>query len=185
MTFKKIITGKAYVVGDNIDTDQIIPAEYLTLSHTVPEQRAEIAQYAMIGLPDTFPAFVEKNADGSPSYPYKIIIGGENFGCGSSRAQAPGCLWAAGVQAVVAQYFARIFFRNSVNAALLTPIQSENRLVDEVKTGDDLEIDLIKNQLTNKTQNKIYPLKPVGAIADILEAGDVFDYAKKLVKTAS
>lgn len=179
MTFKKIITGKAYVVGDNIDTDQIIPAEYLTLSHTVPEQRAEIAKYAMIGLPDSYPPFVDPSTGKAK---YEIIIGGENFGCGSSRAQAPGCLWAAGVKAVVAQYFARIFFRNSVNAALLTPIQSEERLVDQISTGDEIEVNLETHTLTNKTKKQTHVLKDIGAIADILEAGDVFEYAKKLVK---
>jgi 3-isopropylmalate/(R)-2-methylmalate dehydratase small subunit len=174
-----LISGKAFVVGDNIDTDQIIPAEYLTLSHTIPEQREEIAKYAMIGLPDTYPKFIQP---GKNRTEYPIIVGGENFGCGSSRAQAPGCLNAAGVKAVVAHYYARIFFRNSVNAGLLTPITSELDLSKEIKTGDMVEIDLNKLTIINKTQNKTYQLKELGAVKDILEAGDVFEYAKKLVK---
>lgn len=177
---KNKITGKVYVVGDNIDTDQIIPAKYLTLSHTKPGEREEIAKHAMSGLPSSYPSFVKQ---GKAKSDYSIIIGGENFGCGSSRAQAPGCLNVAGIEAIVAQYFARIFFRNSVNAALLTPIQSEVRLIEEFKTGDEAEIDLLKNVIKNITSGKVFKIKDIGAIRDILEAGDVFAYAKQaLVK---
>ncbi|EOA25494.1 hypothetical protein CARUB_v10018837mg [Capsella rubella] len=104
--------GLCYVVGDNIDTDQIIPAEYLTLSTSNPADCEKLGSYALIGLPDTYKErFVEP---GEIKSKYSIIIGGENFGCRSSREPAPVCLGAAGAKAVVAQSYARIFFRNSI-----------------------------------------------------------------------
>ena len=173
------IVGKAYVLGDNIDTDVIIPAKYLSLSHTNPTQKDELGSHALEGLSETLPPFIDKKTGKSP---YTIIVAGDNFGCGSSRAQAPGALNAAGVKAVVATYYARIFFRNSVNAALLIPVESEERLSEKVKTGDELEIVLSESKMVNKTQNKTYTLRPLGAVKEILEAGDVFEYAKKMIK---
>jgi len=173
------IVGKAYVLGDNIDTDVIIPARYLSLSHTNPAQKDELGSHALEGLSDTLPPFIDKRTGKSP---YTVIIAGDNFGCGSSRAQAPGALNAAGVRAVVASYYARIFFRNSVNAALLIPIESEERLSEKVKTGDELEIVLSESRMINKTQNKVYRLRPLGVVKEILEAGDVFEYAKRALK---
>ncbi len=173
------ITGKAYVLGDNIDTDVIIPAQYLNLSHTNPAQKDELGSHALEGLPETLPPFIDKKRGKSP---YTVIVAGENFGCGSSRAQAPGALNASGVRAVVASYYARIFFRNSVNAALLIPLESEERLCDKVKTGDEVEISLSESKMKNFTQNKTYTLRPIGAVREILEAGDVFEYAKRMLR---
>ena len=173
------IVGKAYVLGDNIDTDVIIPARHLSLSHTNPAQKDELGSHALEGLPDSFPPFIDKKTGKSP---YVIIVAGDNFGCGSSRAQAPGALNAAGVKAVVASYYARIFFRNSVNAALLIPIESEERLSEKVKTGDELEIVLSESKMVNKTQKKEYRLRPLGVVREILEAGDVFEYAKRMIQ---
>lgn len=170
------IGGKAYVLGDNINTDVIIPAQYLSLSHTNPNQKDELGSHALEGLSDTLPPFIDKKSGKSP---YTIIVAGENFGCGSSRAQAPGALNAAGIKAVIASYYARIFFRNSVNAALLIPLESEAKLSEEIKTGDDLEIILSQSKLMNKTQKKEYRLRPLGAVQEILEAGDIFEYAKR------
>jgi len=173
------IVGKAYVLGDNIDTDVIIPAKYLSLSHTNPAQKDELGSHALEALPDAFPPFIDKKTGKSP---YSIIVAGENFGCGSSRAQAPGALNAAGVKAVVASYYARIFFRNSVNAALLIPLECEERLAQRVKTGDELELILSESRMINKTQKTEYRLRPLGAVREILEAGDVFAYAKKVMQ---
>jgi 3-isopropylmalate/(R)-2-methylmalate dehydratase small subunit len=107
------ITTTVYVVQDNIDTDQIIPAQYLTLVPTIPEEYEKLGTYAMAGLPDSaYP--VRLVPEGQLKSAYGIIIGGRNFGCGSSREHAPIALGAAGVQAVVAESFARIFFRNCV-----------------------------------------------------------------------
>lgn len=174
------IVGKAYVLGDNIDTDVIIPAKYLSLSHTNPAQKDELGSHALEGLPDSLPPFIDRQTGKSP---YAIIVAGDNFGCGSSRAQAPGALNAAGVKAIVASYYARIFFRNSVNAALLIPFESEERICEKVKTGDDLEIVVSQSKMVNKTQKKEHRLRPIGAVREILEAGDVFEYAKRMMKT--
>jgi hypothetical protein len=104
----KVIRGKAYVVRDNIDTDQIIPAQYLTLVPTIPEEYEKLGSYAMCGLPkDQYPTRIVP--EGQTQGPYTIVIGGRNFGCGSSREHAPIALGAAGCEAVVAESFARIF----------------------------------------------------------------------------
>jgi 3-isopropylmalate/(R)-2-methylmalate dehydratase small subunit len=103
----RVIHGKCFVVGDNIDTDQIIPAEYLTLVPSKPEEYEKLGSYAMIGLPAQWGKFIE---GGAMKTEYKVIIGGGNFGCGSSREHAPVALGAAGCRAVVAESYARIFF---------------------------------------------------------------------------
>src|SRR4029434_5331904 len=102
------ITSPVYVVQDNIDTDQIIPAQYLTLVPTIQEEYEKLGSYALIGLPDSlYPTrFI---AEGETKTPYKIVIAGRNFGCGSSREHAPIAMGAAGVEAVVAESYARIF----------------------------------------------------------------------------
>jgi 3-isopropylmalate/(R)-2-methylmalate dehydratase small subunit len=179
----KTIRGRAFVLGDHIDTDQIIPAGWLKLSTTNPEERKLYGKYAMSGVPKgqsglptgTIP-FVKEGTTSE----FKIIIGGKNFGCGSSREHAPLALAEAGATCVVAEFYARIFFRNCVNGGYLVPFESEKCLVEEIKTGDELVIDVVKSTLTNITQgNKIYRLKPLGDVAPIIEAGGVFDYAKQ------
>lgn len=180
----KTIRGKAFVLGDNIDTDQIIPAGWLKLSTTDPAERKLYGKYAMSGVPQgqsglpsgTVP-FIK---DGTTRSDFTIIIGGKNFGCGSSREHAPLAIAEAGATCVVAEFYARIFFRNCVNGGYLVPFESEKRLVTEIKTGDDLLIDLAASTLTNLTQaNKTYSLKPLGDVAPIIEAGGVFDYAQQ------
>lgn len=179
---KKIIKGRAYVLGNNVDTDQIIPAEHLVYSLSDPEEKKNYGRFALsgvpaegAGLPDGHIPFIE---EGHQS-PYTIIIGGKNFGCGSSREHAPACMEIAGVQAVVAESYARIFYRNSIDGGFFIPFETPNRLVDEIKTGDSLEIDVAANTLTNHTQNKKLPLNPLGDVLDIIEAGNIFEYAKK------
>src|SRR3954453_8850458 len=112
-----IITGKAYVLGDNLDTDQIIPAHYLSFDPSKPEERKFFGMYANSGVPEGqqgLPAgnikFVRDNEFKSD---YAIIVGGKNFGSGSSREHAPLALAEAGVKCVIAEFYARIFFRNS------------------------------------------------------------------------
>src|SRR5260370_11841902 len=119
----KRLTSSIFVVGDNIDTDQIIPAHFLTLVPTIPDEYEKLGSYAMIGLPDSlYPVrYVEEGATKSK---YPIVIGGRNFGCGSSREHAPIALGAAGCQVVVAESFARIFFRNSIATGELYPYES-------------------------------------------------------------
>ena len=180
---KKIIKGKCYVVGDNIDTDQIIPAQYLTYNPAIPEERKMFGKFAMIGLPDKargLPCgkvpFVKEGAEKSE---YKILVAGSNFGCGSSREHASICLKEAGIEACIAEFYSRIFFRNSVNGGYLIPYETEGRLVDQVKTGEELEIDLENHQVKDLSNGKVYALKPIGDILPILEAGDIFKYAKQ------
>jgi 3-isopropylmalate/(R)-2-methylmalate dehydratase small subunit len=179
----KIIRGKAFVLGDNIDTDQIIPAGWLKLSTTDPEERKLYGKYAMSGVPAAQCGLPSGNIpfikEGYRS-DYTIIIGGKNFGCGSSREHAPLAIAEAGATCVVAEFYARIFFRNCINGGYLVPFEAETRLVNEIRTGDELIIDVNKSTLVNVSQgNKTYTLKPLGDVAPIIEAGGVFDYAKQ------
>ncbi|MBI1369315.1 MAG: 3-isopropylmalate dehydratase [Planctomycetes bacterium] len=178
------IRGKAYVLGDDIDTDQIIPAEHLIYSMTDPTERKLYGKYANIGvpagqrgLPDGNIPFVKQVGDNSVSE-YQIIIGGKNFGCGSSREHAPFALAEAGCKAVVAEFYARIFYRNCVNGGFLVPCETTQRLVSEIKTGDDVEINLADCTLTDHTTKKSYKLKELGDVQPIIAAGGVFEYAK-------
>ena len=112
-------------------------------------------------------------------------MGGKNFGCGYSREHAPACMEIAGVKAVIAQSYARIFYRNSVDGGFFIPFECDTRLVEDIKTGDDLKIDLTENTLTNKTQDKTYDLKSLGEVIEIIEAGNIFEYARKTGMIAS
>src|SRR5205085_2215319 len=107
---------------------------------------------------------------------YKIIVAGKNFGCGSSREHAPNALDAAGIGAVVAEFYARIFFRNAVNGGYLVPFECPERLCERVCTGDELRLDVVNNVLHNVTTGEEYRLKPPGEVAPILEAGGLFAY---------
>ena len=174
----KIIRGKVYAVRDNIDTDQIIPAQYLNLLPNVPEEYEKLGSHAMAGLPDsTYPQrFVQP---GAMDAGYSIIIGGRNFGCGSSREHAPVALGAANCEAVIAESFARIFFRNCVATGEIYPIESTQRLCDVFQTGDEVEMDLDKNELVAVKTGRRYALKPLGDAREVIDAGGLFAYAKK------
>lgn len=169
--------GLCYVVGDNIDTDQIIPAEYLTLVPSKPAEYEKLGSYALIGLPSTYTTrFVEPNETKTK---YSIVIAGDNFGCGSSREHAPVALGAAGVSAVVAESYARIFFRNSVATGEVYPFESEVRICEECRTGDTVTIEIGESRLINHTTGKEYRLKPIGDAGPVIEAGGIFAYARK------
>ena len=179
---QKIIRGKCYVVGDDVDTDQIIPAQYLAHSLSVPEERKFYGRYAMSGVPEHgqgLPSgkipFTKPDAFKSE---FKIVIAGKNFGCGSSREHASFCLREAGIEAVVAEFYSRIFFRNSVNGGYLIPFETPERLIDKIKTGEELELNVANHSLKNLTTGKAYKLNPIGEVLPIIEAGDVFKYAK-------
>jgi 3-isopropylmalate/(R)-2-methylmalate dehydratase small subunit len=178
------ITGKAYVLGDNIDTDQIIPAQYLTYNPAVPEEYRMFGKYALASVPPSQAGLpkghVPFHTDDEFVSPYQIVVGGKNFGCGSSREHAPIALNAAGIQAVVAEFYARIFFRNAVNGGYLIPFECRDRLCDKVCTGDQLQIDVAKSLLTNQTTGEHWALSPLGEVAPILEAGGLFEYARKV-----
>lgn len=183
LTVQETIKGRAYVLGDDIDTDQIIPAHYLTYNPAIPEERKMFGVYALSGVPAAQAGLPEGNRpfvpDGGESGEYRIVVGGKNFGCGSSREHAPLALDEAGVEAVIAESYARIFFRNSVNGGYLLPFETPTRLVEEIRTGDELELDVKGHRLTNLTTGKSYTLRPLGDILPILEAGDIFAYAKQ------
>jgi 3-isopropylmalate/(R)-2-methylmalate dehydratase small subunit len=170
-----MIRGKVYVVGDNIDTDQIIPAQYLNLVPTIPEEYRELGSLALSGLPEDCPPFVDAGTGASP---YTVIIAGRNFGCGSSREHAPIALGAAGVAAVVAESYARIFYRNAVATAELYPLESTERLCEVFSTGQTVEIDLEAGIVHDVQSAASHTLAPLGAVAPIIRAGGLFAYAR-------
>ncbi|MEG4218024.1 3-isopropylmalate dehydratase [Microcoleus sp. Pol14C6] len=172
----KVISGQIFVVDDNIDTDQIIPAEYLTLVPSKPDEYEKLGSYAMIGLPDRYGKFIES---GEQKTRYPIIIAGENFGCGSSREHAPIALGAAGVTAVVALSYARIFFRNCSATGELYPIESVERLCDLFVTGQEVTIDCTAEVIVNHTLARTFSLKPLGEVGPVIDAGGLFEYARQ------
>lgn len=179
----KIIKGKAFVLENNIDTDQIIPAEHLVYSLTDENESKKYGEFALSGVPPSKSGLpignIKFTKDGNHKSEFNIIIGGSNFGCGSSREHAPFALQVAGVAAIVAESYARIFYRNSVDGGFLVPLESFNELKVEIKTGDELEIDLNKYIVKNLPSNKEYSLKSLGDVLPIVEAGGLFDYARK------
>jgi 3-isopropylmalate/(R)-2-methylmalate dehydratase small subunit len=152
-----IITGKAVCLGDNINTDEIIPGRYLSL--TQPE---DLAHYAFI---DTLPRFTKILSNAS------IIVAGQNFGCGSSREQAVICLKYAGVKAILAHSFARIFFRNAINIGL--PVIESSAAVAAIKNNDQLEINMETGSIENISTYKHWevPTLPSWMIAMINAGG--------------
>ncbi|MFO7871613.1 MAG: AAA family ATPase [Kiritimatiellia bacterium] len=169
------IRGRIYVLGDNIDTDCIIPAEFLSLVPTISEEYRKLGSHALAGLPDTMPRFVR---EGKTASEFAVIIAGRNFGCGSSREHAPIALGAAGVKAVVAQSYARIFFRNAVATGELYPLESRGRLCDIFHTGEDAEIDLESSTILHVDSGKSFALKGLGAAAPVIQAGGIFAFAR-------
>ena len=159
-----MILGKAHKFGNNIDTDAIIPARYLN-THD-PE---ELAKHVM---EDADARFVEKMKVND------IIVAGENFGCGSSREHAPVAIKAAGISAVIAKSFARIFYRNSVNVGL--PLVESMEVHGCTKEGNALEIDLEKGTIVNATTGESFKSKPMPEfLMQILEDGGLVEQFKK------
>ncbi|MGL4550393.1 MAG: 3-isopropylmalate dehydratase [Gemmataceae bacterium] len=176
------ITGKAYVLGDNVDTDQIIPAQYLTLNPSLPAEYRQFGKYALSSVPPSQAGLPKghvpfHSADEFVS-DFTIVVAGKNFGCGSSREHAPIALDAAGIKAVVAEFYARIFFRNSVNGGYIVPFVCKARLCEAVCTGDALEIDTAASVLRNLTTKDEYRLEPLGEVLPIIDAGGLFKYAR-------
>jgi 3-isopropylmalate/(R)-2-methylmalate dehydratase small subunit len=176
------IKGKAYVLGNNIDTDQIIPAEHLVYSLTDENESKLYGHFALSGVPKaegglpkgSIP-FIEGDRTESE---YSIIIGGSNFGCGSSREHAPFALQMAGVKAIVAESYARIFYRNSVDGGFVIPYESDTELKNEISTGDELELNVDENLLKNLSTGKEYKLNPLGEVLPIINSGGLFNYAR-------
>ena len=180
---KDRIAGRAYVLGDSIDTDQIIPAAHLVYSMTVPEERRMYGRYACSGVPSEQAGLPEGGIFLTDEEAWKseftIVIAGSNFGCGSSREHAPFALQEAGIEAIVATSYARIFYRNAVDGGFVVPFESEERLVDRIRTGDPLVIDVPAGTLTHEPSGETMLLRPLGDVADILRAGNVFEYARQ------
>ncbi len=176
-TFEATIRGKVYVLGDNIDTDQIIPACYLNLVPTIPDEYRKLGTYALAGLPNDLPHFVEPGKETSV---YRIIVAGRNFGCGSSREHAPVALGAAGVAAVVAESFARIFFRNAIATGEILPIETVHSATEVFETGAEAELDMSKLVLRNLATGATVPIRDPGPVREVIEAGGIFGYARKM-----
>jgi len=155
--------GRAWKFGDNVDTDQIIPARYL-----VTADPAELGRHCM---EDADPEFVKKVRAGD------VIVAGRNFGCGSSREHAPLAIRGAGVSAVIAKSFARIFFRNSINLGL--PL-FETEAADRIEQGDELELDPATGEIRNLTRNETHRAKPLPDFArEIMAAGGLMAWVAR------
>ncbi len=156
------IAGKVWNFGKDIDTDLIIAARYLNTSDP-----KELAKHVM---EDADPDFVNKMSEGD------IIVAGENFGCGSSREHAPIAIKAAGIAAVVAPTFARIFYRNAFNMGLPIFELPESA---EIKEGEQISIDMNAGTITNETTGKTYNFTPIPEfMQELLNAGGLMNYAK-------
>jgi 3-isopropylmalate/(R)-2-methylmalate dehydratase small subunit len=163
------IQAKAFVFGDNIDTDLIIAARYLNTSNPI-----ELAKHAM---EDADPEFVNKISKGD------IIVAGENFGCGSSREHAPVAIKYAGISAVIAKSFARIFYRNAFNTGLII---LEVKEADKITEGDTLKVDVAGGTIQNITKNETYKFTPIPPfMTELLNAGGLMEYAAEEIKKAN
>lgn len=159
------MAGRAWKFGDDIDTDAIIPGRYLVINDPL-----ELAEHLFEGVRPEMATQVRKG---------DIIVAGENFGCGSSREHAPLALKGAGITAVVAKSFARIFFRNAINIGLPLFICSE---VDGIRDGDLLEIDMAGGVIHNQSRGESYKTTPLPLfLQEIVEAGGLVEYTKRMV----
>jgi len=175
---KSVFTGPVYVVRDNIDTDQIISAKYLNLVPTIASEYERLGSFAMDGLPENlYPVrFVKPGALDSD---YPIIVGGRNFGCGSSREHAPIALGSANCRVILAESFARIFFRNCVSTGELYPCELTRRLCDVLTTGDVVTVDLDAATVKVEKSGEVFQFKPLGDVRPVVDAGGLFNFARK------
>ena len=166
--FKPVIKGKVFKIGNDIDTDQIYPGRYLYL--TLPE---EIASHAMENI---IPDFSKKIAGED-----WVIVAGKNFGCGSSREHAPRAILCAGIKAVVAESFGRIFYRNAVNIGL--PVLECSDIIKKVNQSDSIKINLQDGLITlYNPERKISVEKYPPQLLSILKSGGLISYLKKYGK---
>ena len=158
-----MVTGKVYKYQDNVDTDVIIPARYLT--NTDP---AELAKHCMEDIDASFALKVQ---------PGDIIVAGANFGCGSSREHAPIAIRACGVSCVIAESFARIFYRNSLNIGF--PILECPEAAKAIREGDQISVDFEKGLITDETTGQSFQAVPFPAfIENIINCGGLMEYIK-------
>ncbi|MBM3700755.1 MAG: 3-isopropylmalate dehydratase small subunit [Actinobacteria bacterium] len=162
-----IIKDRAIKYGNNVDTDVIIPARYLNTT-----DEAELASHCFEDLDENFSQKVKER---------KIIIAGDNFGCGSSREHAPVAIKASGVLLVIAKTFARIFFRNAINIGL--PVIPCPEAAESINDGDEIEVDLDRGIIKNITLGMEFAINPVPPfIQEIISSGGYINYTKKKLK---
>ena len=160
------MAGRAWKFGDDIDTDAIIPGRYLVINDP-----RELAEHLFEGVR---PEMAGEVKDGD------IVVAGENFGCGSSREHAPLALKGAGVKAVVAKSFARIFFRNSINIGLPLFICPD---VDKIADGSEMEIDMAGGIIENRSRQESYQTTPLpDFLQEIVEAGGLVEYTRQQLR---
>ena len=158
------VKGKVWRYGDNIDTDVIIPARYLNSFDP-----AELASHCMVDIDETFAQKVQ---------PGDLMVGGKNFGCGSSREHAPIAIKASGVPVVIAASFARIFYRNGINIGL--PLLEIGDAVEKIKADDVLQVDTAAGIIKNLTTGDTFKAHPLpGFVQDIARAGGLIHYIKE------
>ena len=156
--------GSVFKYGDNIDTDVIIPARYLNT-----QSEAELASHCMEDIDKTFVTRVKAG---------DIMVGGENFGCGSSREHAPVAIKASGISCVIAKSFARIFYRNSINIGL--PIMECPEAVAAIEAGDTVQVDFDTGVITDETNGKVFHAEPFPPfIQNIISAGGLMKAIQK------
>lgn len=159
-----VLEGKVWRYGDNIDTDVIIPARYLNTFDP-----KELAKHCMVDIDKDFAQKVR---------PGDIMVGGKNFGCGSSREHAPVAIKACGVPVIIAASFARIFYRNGINVGL--PLMEIGDNVERIHAGDKLSVDLSSGKIRNITTGETFQAPPLpGFIQDIAKAGGLIQYVKE------
>ena len=157
-----VLEGKVWRYGDNIDTD--VPARYLNTFDP-----KELASHCMVDIDETFAKEVK---------PGDIMVGGKNFGCGSSREHAPVAIKASGVPVIIAASFARIFYRNGINVGL--PLLEIGSDVEKIHKGDRLSVDLSTGTIRNLTTGDVFKAPPLpGFIQDIAKAGGLINYVKE------
>jgi len=159
-----MMEGTARKFGDDVNTDEIIPARYLNTTDP-----AELARHCM---EDADPEFIRKVKPGD------FIVAGENFGCGSSREHAPIAIKGAKISAVIAKSFARIFYRNAINTGL--PIIESKEASDDIRDGDRIRVDLTAGLIENVTRHKEYRALPFPEeMQQIIRAGGLMEFIKK------
>ena len=158
------VEGKVWRYGDNIDTDVIIPARYLNSFDP-----AELASHCMVDIDESFAENVKAG---------DLMVGGRNFGCGSSREHAPIAIKAAGVPVIIAANFARIFYRNGINIGL--PLLEIGDDVEKIEADDTLRVDAAAGRIENLTTGDVFQAHPLpGFVQDIARAGGLINYIKE------
>ena len=159
-----VLEGKVWRYGDNIDTDVIIPARYLNTFDP-----KELAKHCMVDIDKDFAQKVKAG---------DIMVGGKNFGCGSSREHAPVAIKACGVPVIIAASFARIFYRNGINVGL--PLMEIGDNVERIHAGDELSVDISSGKIRDITTGETFQAPPLpGFIQDIAKAGGLIQYVKE------